>query len=407
MRTRGATPRSTAAPTERVDRAWSRGRIVGLDMARWFALIGMIATHALVTTGTDGRATLVQSVAAGRASALFAVLAGVSMALMSGGPRPTSGRDLRGVRAGLLVRAVLIGAVGMLLAELGSTIAVILTYYAVLFVLGLPFLRLRARTLAVLAGLWAVAGPVLSWAVRPTITSPDLGNPQAADLAQPGDLLVTLVLTGWYPACTWLAYLLLGLAVSRCLLDRARTALVLVGSGAALAVAASVLSAWLLDRPGAMIELGMTLASPPARPDLTSTLDLGLTGTTPTGSAWWLAVDAPHSGTPLDLIQAGGSALAVIGACLLLSRVAPRVCAVVFGAGAMPLTLYTLHVVLRSPDLLDGDDPTTFWLHVGTVTVIGAWFRLVGLSGPLERLVAIAAGAVRRRVAPVTSQQSS
>ena len=386
------------------ERAWSDGRIVGLDVARWLALVGMIATHALRPVEASGHPTLVQSVASGRASALFAVLAGVSLALMSGGPRRLDGRELRGAAAGLAVRAVLIGLVGLVLAGLGTTIAVILTNYAVLFLVGLPFLRLRARTLAVLAAVWVVAGPLLSFLIRPALAAQGLpqvnvASPRFVDLERPLNLVVVVVVTGWYPVITWLAYLLLGMAVGRSRLDSVRTALVLVASGAILAVAASTLSDWLIARPGVFTTLGVTMASPPARDDLVSTLELGLNGTTPTGSAWWLAIDSPHSGTPLDLAHTGGCALAVIGACLLLTRLAPRVFAVVFGAGAMPLTLYSLHVVLRSPGLLDDDDAAVFWLHVLTVTLVGSWFRALGLKGPLEAAVTRAAGVVRRAVA--------
>ncbi|MFN8190951.1 MAG: heparan-alpha-glucosaminide N-acetyltransferase domain-containing protein [Nocardioidaceae bacterium] len=404
MGTGRGTALSATEEKQRPNPAWSDGRIVGLDMARWLALVGMIATHALRPVEASGHATLVESVAAGRSSALFAVLAGVSLALMSGGPRPLSGPELRSVAAGLAVRAVLIGIVGLLLAGLGTLIAIILTYYAVLFVAGLPFLRLRARTLAVLAGVWIVAGPLLSHLIRPALAAQGLpevnvASPRFVDLERPLNLLVVVVFTGWYPVFTWLAYLLLGLALGRSRLDRVRTALAVLGSGAALAVAASTVSDWLLARPGAFTALGVTMVSPPARDDLVATLELGLTGTTPTGSTWWLAIDAPHSGTPLDLALTGGSALAVIGACLLVTRLAPRVFAVVFGAGAMPLTLYCVHIVLRTPGLLDDDSPAVFWLHVLTVTLIGSWFRSLGLKGPLEAVVARASGVVRRTVA--------
>ena len=56
-------------------------------------------------------------------------------------------------------------------------IAVILAYYAVLFLLGLPFLGLRARSLAVLAALWVVAGPVLSQLLRPHLPEHEVGSP--------------------------------------------------------------------------------------------------------------------------------------------------------------------------------------------------------------------------------------
>ena len=40
-----------------------------------------------------------------------------------------------------------------------TPVAVILAYYAVLFLLALPFLGLRARTLALLAVVWALVSP--------------------------------------------------------------------------------------------------------------------------------------------------------------------------------------------------------------------------------------------------------
>jgi hypothetical protein len=64
----------------------------------------------------------------------------------------------------------------------------------------------------------------------------------------------------------------------------------------------------------------------------------------------------------------------------------------------MTLTLYTLHVVLRTPTFLPGDDVGTFTTHVVVVLVIGALFRLAGRSGPLERATAVASGAARQRV---------
>ena len=68
-----------------------------------------------------------QQLAGGRASALFAVLAGVSMALVSGRQQPVRGRERYAVSARLAVRALLIGALGLLLGVVPSGIAVILS----------------------------------------------------------------------------------------------------------------------------------------------------------------------------------------------------------------------------------------------------------------------------------------
>ncbi|MDO4240583.1 DUF418 domain-containing protein, partial [Micrococcus sp.] len=62
----------------------------------------------------------------------------------------------------------------------------------------------------------------------------------------------------------------------------------------------------------------------------------------------WLAVVAPHSGSPLEAVRALGWAVAVLGLCLLLARrlgAAPGG-GVLPGVGRLSLTLYVGHLVL-------------------------------------------------------------
>lgn len=362
-------------------------RIIGLDVARCLALVGMIATHTLVALDLDG-VRLPQQIAGGRASALFAVLAGVSLTLMTGGPKPVTGTEREARTGGLIVRALIIATIGLLLGDLGSGIAVILTYYGVLFLAGLPFLGLSARALAVWAGGWLLVAPVVSHLLRPLLPEPTLASPSFAMLAAPWRLLTELTFTGYYPVATWLAYLLAGMAIGRLDLRRPRAAAELVVGGTLLALAGWFCAEALTSRPAAARALRATYDSPD-----TLTLDLthGLFGTTPTGSWWWLTVHAPHSGTPFDLAHTTGCALAVIGGCLLLARLAPRAAGIAFGAGAMTLTLYTLHVVLRTPSLWYADGTGNFVRHTLLVLVIGALFGWRRLRGPLETLVRRAA----------------
>ena len=371
-------------------------RIVGIDVARCLALVGMIATHTLVSINDDG-VTAVQQLAGGRASALFAMLAGVSLALMSGGTTPVTGREREAVAGGLTVRALIVALIGLVLGELGTGIAVILTYYGLLFLLGLPFLRFRARALFLLSGGWLVVVPVLSHLLRPHLPDPTLASPRLDMLASPWQLLTELAFTGYYPVLPWMAYLFVGMAVGRLDLTRTRTAVDLLVAGSLTALAGWFISVALLDRSGVMGVLRQTYnGSGPLEQDLSH----GLFGTTPTGSWWWLAVHAPHSGTPFDLAHTIGSALVIIALCLLVSRLAPRVMAVVFGAGAMSLSLYTLHVVMRSPQIWFEDSTWNFTRHVALVLVIGAAYALFRMRGPLETLVRraaeAAAGSVRR-----------
>lgn len=362
----------------------------------------MVATHVIDPRTASGDLTVGQALAGGRASALFAVLAGVSIALITGRGRPLRGLARARASAGLAVRALLIAALGLVLAEAGSGIAVVLTYYAVMFVLALPFLGLSARWLVTLAGFWVVAAPVFSHWLRPQLPEREFPSPSWGQLFEdPSGLLAELAFTGYYPAVPWLAYLLVGMALGRLDLTSRRTATTLAAVGAVIAVLATAVSRSLTDRPAT----GRALLSDPASGDasvaaLLDRISAGLAGNVPTDGAWeWLLVVAPHSTTPFDLAQTIGSALVVIGLALLVlgatSGVVTRAIALFFGAGTMTLTLYSLHVVLRSPDLLPDSLRDSYRFHALLLLGIGLIFVAAGRRGPLERII----GAASRRIA--------
>ena len=366
-------------------------------MARCLALLAMVATHVLDERTPTDELSLGQALAGGRASALFAVLAGVSIALMTGRQRPPTGPRRLALSAGLAVRALLIGFLGLLLAELGSGLAIILTYYGLAYVLVLPALGLRPRALLPLAAAWVVAVPVLSHLVRPFLPERGFASPSPAQLLlEPGHLLSELLLTGYYPVLPWLAYFLVGMAVGRLDLTSRRTAAVLAAVGAGLAATATLVSHRLTGLPA----VGEALVSDPPAPGVTPAALLdsvaeGMFGTTPTGGAWeWLLVVTPHSATPFDLAQTIGSALLVIGLALLatgsLGARAERGVAVLFGAGAMTLTLYSLHATLRSPGLLPTGLVDSYPFHVLVLLSIGLVYAAARRRGPLEQVVGAA-----------------
>jgi hypothetical protein len=366
----------------------------------------MIATHTLNPVDAQGNLTLVQQVAGGRSAALFAVLAGASMALMSGRTEPVTGLPGLRVAVRLGVRAVTVSMIGLALGELDTSLAVILTYYGLLFLLGIPFLQLRWKPLAVLAAIGTVTAPVVSQLVRPHLPEPSYDSPSFHGLVAPLHLLSELTFTGYYPAATWLPYLVAGMAVGRLDLTRRSVALVLAVGGQAVALVGKGVSALLLAQEGVTETLTRTYTGPAGGDSLDQTLPHGLCGRTPPRSWRSLAVTAPHSGTPFDLMHTTGTSLSVIGMALLVAPLAPRLFAVVFGAGAMTLTLYSLHVLLRIPQLWDGYGYAVFAKHVALVLAIGAAFRLLDRSGPLERMVAILANAVAGGPAPAAAPRS-
>jgi hypothetical protein len=384
----------------------SDGRLTGVDVARAIALFGMAATHIYPAFTADGSLQLGHALASGRAAALFAVLAGVGLALASGGRNPVSGvRAGLAVRAGVVARAGLLLVVGLLLAQVDSPPLVILPYYAMLFLLALPVLTLPARTLFWLAATAAVVTPLLSQLLRAGRPPAEVAEPALAGLPQ------TLFLTGTYPALTWTAYLFIGLAVGRTDLRARAVQVRLVVGGVVLALAAKVASGVALAAAGGQDALARTVPSQFAGRTVDQVLDSGLFGVTPTGDARWLLVSAPHSGATFDLLHTAGTSVAVLGACLLLVSVVPRLAVLPLAAvGSMTLTLYSAHVLaLRRSGPLLLDDPGRLYLaHVLVALVVASVWRTRVGRGPLEALSAWLDRTTRAAVdAPVRGRKST
>lgn len=375
-------------------------RLAGVDAARGLALLGMMATHILPTFESDAQLTptWVGLAFSGRAAALFAVLAGVGLALSTGREHPPEGGELWAARRGIALRALVVGAVGLSVGGLEVNIAVILVHYAVLFFCVLPFIGLPAKRLWGFAAVWLLATPVLAYLLRPWLLAAEpplrLGhNPKWEDLASPGQLFGDLFLTGYYPVLQWLTYLLIGLAVGRLALAGTAVPVLLLAAGTAAAVAARWLSLVFMEDWGGRASLQDMLGDPSF--PLASLLQVNLAGIDQTGSAWWLASSAPHSGTSLDLLHTAGSAAAVLGLFLLLGRLADwlelDLMLPLRGAGALTLSLYAAHIgVMASlygrplPDGWTADG--VFWAQAFAVLVLGAVFALLSWRGPLEWL---------------------
>ncbi|WP_158256095.1 heparan-alpha-glucosaminide N-acetyltransferase domain-containing protein [Corynebacterium sp. 13CS0277] len=164
------------------------GRIIGLDVARAVAIIGMIVAHIYPaewhSSGDAGVRSWVAELSSGYPSTLFAVLVGCSTVLML----PTAGR------LQLLVRGALLGVAGVALDTVQSHIAVVLVPLGVSMVVLSLVLAWRPRyqvllgvvlllgnqlvTAVVFAGamfgavnaypvpVWVVYGLVGSWYIR-------------------------------------------------------------------------------------------------------------------------------------------------------------------------------------------------------------------------------------------------
>ncbi|MFH5822974.1 heparan-alpha-glucosaminide N-acetyltransferase domain-containing protein [Georgenia sp. AZ-5] len=383
--------RPAAAPAQtggqRPDR--KGGRLIGVDVARGIALLGMMAVHLFSPATPDGDMSLPWIIAAGKSAALFAVLAGVGIAFSAGRDR-LQGRRHAAVAVSLVVRAVIIGVVGLLIGSLVHLDAarVILPYYAVLFVLAIPLLRLRVRSLALLGAAVAVLMPVASHVLRADLPTPPLGNPGLGRLLEDGTgLLTQLSLTGVYPALPWLAYLCVGMAVGRSRLSSRGVVIRLTVAGIALAVAASAASWFALDFLDGRAPLEAAALETMSPEEYTDLVVWGGAGTLPTTTPWWLAVLAPHTSTPVDLAYTIGTSLAALGVAILLGRVWGRVLTPLAKAGSMTFTLYVAHLLMLAAPLSAGSEALDFAIQVAVVVGFAVlWGRRFG-RGPLESVV--------------------
>ena len=380
-------------------------RILGVDLARALALIGMIAVHILplrVALAGDGFApSWAATLFSGRASALFVLLAGVGLALLTGGASGPAPSKIGALRRNVLIRAWLIALLGLGLGALETNVAVILVHYGLLFVAAVPFLNMRRRTLAWWATGWLLLSPLLYYVLRPWVEGAldpfRLGNsPVFTDLATPLVFVADVFLTGYYPLLVWFGFLLTGLFVGRLALSRPPVALGLLVAGSAMAIGSKLASEWLLERPGAVAALRSA----------TDLKDNGLEVALATGqrldgaidTPWFLAIAAPHSGAPLDVLHVTGSALAVLGAaqllCMaltaLLGGVGEMLLWPLTGAGAATLTIYAGHLVAL--DLFsDASAPlprnVLFIIYVVAALLLGLLLKFIGRRGPLEAMV--------------------
>ncbi|MFJ9542203.1 DUF418 domain-containing protein [Streptomyces sp. NPDC101225] len=326
------------------------GRLIGIDLARGLAVFGMYSAHVGPDVTVGGPVGFVLETARGRSSALFALLAGFSLIIITGRPRPRTGRAGRQAVARIVLRALALIALGYALTALDTEVEVILSYYGVLFLAVLPLYRLRAATLALVAAGGALVLPQVLYAVRISIDGGSWADTVIAHdpLARitGTDGIVELLFTGAYPVLTWAPFVIAGMAVARLDLTRPAVRSRLALTGGALAVVGYG-GSWLALRlvPHALT----TIAAATDGGSASSAWWSDLVGEPPNGTPLdWLLVAAPHSQTTFSVLGNTGVALVVVAACLTAAARLPRLTRLatpVSAVGTMALTAYVLHIV--------------------------------------------------------------
>ncbi len=332
--------------------AQSKPRLHGLDAARFLAFCGMVLVNfriaAEVAPGPDWANVLIDSLE-GRAAALFVVLAGIGVSL--GKPTPW----LMAKRAAFLFA---IGVVNMTIFD-----ADILHFYALYFVVAIPFLTRSSRTLWI-GAFGIVAASLLTHGILDYDSGWDWDALLYTDLWTLTGFLRNALFNGWHPVLPWAAFLLIGMALGRIELGKRCTQHRLILWGLAAALFALV-PQFLTPDPDLQALLG-TESIPPG---------------------------------PFYIVAGTGTACVVIGLMLKLMPTLDRLLLspLLTAPGKQTLTLYVAHILigmgtLEELGLLGGTltAPQITWIGLGFAAATSVfallWFRLFH-HGPLEAIM--------------------
>lgn len=289
-------------------------RLSGLDLARFFAFVGMVIVNFKVVMGADtkneGLLGIFAGTLEGRAAATFVVLAGIGLGLSA------LRADFSQTAVTTVKRALFLLVVGLLNSLIFE--ADIIHYYAFYFLLGMFCLPLSTRSLVVLIGLINLAFLVMVFTLNY-----DAGW-NWEDLSYEGfwtpiGFVRNLFFNGWHPVIPWISFLLYGIVLSRLDLANKQTQTRMILWGIVVAIAVQITSTLLI---GLVIETDPELAT--------------LFGTAPVPPAL------------LYILGGLSTATVVIGLCLFGAKSLERIglLTLVTPAGRQALTLYIAHIVV-------------------------------------------------------------
>lgn len=381
-----------------------RHRIVGIDAGKGFALLAMVAIHALPKLDpATGEATWIWSLFGGTAAALFCVLAGTGLALNTGANHRYRGRQFERSLVNIVFRALLLFGIGLAVnsvVDLGE--ADILVYFAAMYLLALPLYALRGRQLLVLVMLFVIVTPIIRYAFDQQIQGEGYHvNPSFGDLFQdPLGVLSTIFLTGTFPALTWITFICLGLAIGRLTLLRPGTPLLFATAGLIIAGGANLIS-WLLVRTPEGYNAVRSSMDGASEQQVDRFLEVGPQGGLPTSTPGWLLSSAPLAQTTWSIAIGAGFSLTAIGLFIVLARKLPQLLRPIIDVGSMPVTIYVGHLLLFT--LANGivSGWALFTMEAVLLIAFAVLWRKQFNQGPLEYCITHIAEFAARLVLPV------
>ena len=348
-------------------------RIVGYDLARAVALLGMLLVNFSVLNSSSDPPWLdyLIEMIKGRAAATFVVLAGAGISLLSKRSYLSNDKgEVNAKRYLLLKRSLFLLIIGLSNFVI-SPISDILHFYAVYIAIGACLLTLSNRSLAVLALATITARPVIMTGFD-FVKSWDFNTVSDTGIGKVSGIIGHFLFNGCFPVIPWMAFVMVGMWIGRRDLSDhyLRKKIVLFGC-VAVVLAESVSRVFI---------------------HISSWAQLDLKGLHP-----WFEI-AAWDPTPLFMLSAMGTALVVIGFIMILadrygntSWISPFI-----SVGQTTLSLYVAHIIvgtlfLKAIETLEMEllfFPLwgTIIFYTGALLFSHYWMKCF-LQGPLEFLM--------------------
>lgn len=300
-----------------------KDRIIGIDVARALAIIGMILVNFKMIFGQEGTSWLQNFTAIfeGKAAALFVILAGIGIAFMTNSAVKNNDiAKLRQARKRVFKRAILLFVIGLSYILIWP--ADILHFYGIYILFTLLLLRQEP-----IVALICAVGIVVLYPVLMFFISYDLGwdfsDYSYADFWTFEGFFRNLFYNGFHPVLPWIAFMLLGLWFGRQDLNNEKFIKRIFFICLGIAILIKLLSKALLIFLSEGNELILT--------ELAQVLDT-----------------SPMPPLPIYMFSASSIALCVICSCIWIAKRMQHglVIKALQSTGQLALTFYVAHIVI-------------------------------------------------------------
>jgi len=354
----------------------NNSRIIGYDVARALAVIGMVIVNFKIAMGASnaGSEWLVWFVGLleGRAAATFVILAGVGISLLSQRTRLTGNKDsMAKKRNSLLKRAIFLFIVGLAYVPIWP--ADILHFYGIYIAIGAFLLFTSEKRLWGLSIFFTVTFVILMF-IYDYEKGWDWQNLTYTDFWTLPGMIRHLFFNGFHPVIPWTAFLLVGMWLGRQDMHNQVLRRKLLAVNIIIVITVEFIS-WFAIQTLSITALGIDEETVKS-----------LFGT------------KPMPPMPLYLLSAGATAIVIIVLCVALTekfRMASWIKPLV-ATGQLALTLYVAHVIIGMGflEVLGALENQTLLFSMGssfifcTVSIIFSYFWRQRFSrGPLESIM--------------------